>query len=739
MAPFTVIIIGGSVAGLTLANILERYGVEYILLEKYKVIAPQLGASIGILPYGSQVLDQLGLHEQISSLSERVETMQTFGPDGGCLSTEDAFGQLLADLTGYKFSVLDRRELIQALYGNLKDKSKVQVSKEILKIETLDGGVQITTADGASFTGDILVGADGVHSRTRAEMCRIADAEDPDYGTKRLAESITCTYRCMFGIADCPESMPKETGFKSYHKNRSYLCQAGCEGKFYFFAFIKNGHQTVNHSIPRYTIEDEQAVVDEYGADILRPGLTFGDIYNRRRHAVIAPLQEHVLEKCFYKRAILIGDSFHKFNPLTGQGGNSAIEDAALLGDILREALQTDSHPDISMILAGFANFQKQRRPRTDLLRDGASSLQALEALENPLLEFMALKIMGKMSIDKLAPRFAEMCSPGHFLKYLPAPSHRGVVTPDQDIIAKPSQRSLYATALWSSGIATMICLAVLAAVYMSPGNGMDVFSDKVQVYNVMSTISVTALWTVESYRPGFFFGPMYSAVVYILASTILGWDIVLPFYFILYIYASRPRSFYYPNPRAIDIRAAEVIPTCLLIAYILSMLIALVSSKLLIDTRWVLFASHLALPTMVYLRKKRSKSDPPRIHVPDSLYGSRDMIHLLRAYNILTLACGTIHVFSMSQIVIRFQAELLATVFVFRSEVMQLILLSIVISVWCFFTIWDLRRTLIIRTTFSSDVVYYCMAVLIVGPTATMFSIWKRREISLERSRGRR
>ncbi|CAG7984872.1 unnamed protein product [Penicillium salamii] len=737
MENFTVIIIGGSVAGLTLANILERYGIEYILLEKYKMIAPQLGASIKILPYGSQVLDQLGLHEQISSLSERVETMQTFGPDGECVSTEDAFGQLLADLTGYKFSFLDRRELIQALYGNLRDKSKVHVSKEILKIETLDGGVQITTADGASFTGDILVGADGVHSQTRAEMWRIADAEDPDYGTKRLAESITCTYRCMFGIAECPESMPKDTGFKSYHK---YLCQAGREGKLYFFAFIKNENQTVNHSIPRYTIEDEQAVVGEYGADILRPGLTFGDIYNQRRHAVLVPLQEYVLEKCFYKRAILIGDSFHKFNPLTGQGGNSAIEDAALLGDILREALETDSHPDISMILAGYANFQEQRRPRTDSLRDGASSRQALEALENPFLEFMALNIMGKMSIDKLAPIFAEMCSPGHFLKHLPAPSHRGVVTPEQDIIAKPSQRSLHATAFWSFGMAAMICLAALAAVYTSAGNRMDVFSDKFQVYNAMSTISVTALWTVESYRPGFFFGPMYSAVVYILASTILGWNLVLPFYFILYIYSSRSRSFYYPNPRAIDIRAAEVIPTCLLIAFIPSMLVALVSSpKLLFDTRWVLLASHLALPNMVYLGKKRSKSDPPRIHIPDSLYGNRDMIYLLRAYNILTLACATIHVFGVSQILIQFRAELLATEFVFRSEVMQLILVSIVITIWCFFTIWDLRRTYIIRTPFSSDFIYYCLSVLIVRPTATMFNIWKRREIALERSRGRR
>jgi 2-polyprenyl-6-methoxyphenol hydroxylase-like FAD-dependent oxidoreductase len=81
MAPFQVIIIGGSVAGLTLANILERYDIEYILLEKYNDIAPQLGASIGMLPYGSMVLDQLGVEEKISSMCERVEAQQMFGPD----------------------------------------------------------------------------------------------------------------------------------------------------------------------------------------------------------------------------------------------------------------------------------------------------------------------------------------------------------------------------------------------------------------------------------------------------------------------------------------------------------------------------------------------------------------------------------------------------------------------------------------------------------------------------------
>lgn len=66
--PFTVLIAGGGIAGLTLANMLEKIGVDYLILEGYREMAPQVGASIGILPNGSRVLDQIGLYDEIRKL-----------------------------------------------------------------------------------------------------------------------------------------------------------------------------------------------------------------------------------------------------------------------------------------------------------------------------------------------------------------------------------------------------------------------------------------------------------------------------------------------------------------------------------------------------------------------------------------------------------------------------------------------------------------------------------------------
>jgi 2-polyprenyl-6-methoxyphenol hydroxylase-like FAD-dependent oxidoreductase len=65
---FKVVIVGGSVSGLTLANMLEKLNIDYVVLESYKTIAPQVGASIGLQANGLRILDQLGCAETLIDL-----------------------------------------------------------------------------------------------------------------------------------------------------------------------------------------------------------------------------------------------------------------------------------------------------------------------------------------------------------------------------------------------------------------------------------------------------------------------------------------------------------------------------------------------------------------------------------------------------------------------------------------------------------------------------------------------
>ena len=63
MAPFKVLIVGGSIAGLSLALMLERNDIDFLVLEAYPNIAPQSGASIALSPCSFRILDQLGCYE----------------------------------------------------------------------------------------------------------------------------------------------------------------------------------------------------------------------------------------------------------------------------------------------------------------------------------------------------------------------------------------------------------------------------------------------------------------------------------------------------------------------------------------------------------------------------------------------------------------------------------------------------------------------------------------------------
>jgi len=63
---FRVIIAGGGIAGLTLANALQHADIDYVLLEARGLVAPQVGASIGLFPHGIRILDQLDCYDEIA-------------------------------------------------------------------------------------------------------------------------------------------------------------------------------------------------------------------------------------------------------------------------------------------------------------------------------------------------------------------------------------------------------------------------------------------------------------------------------------------------------------------------------------------------------------------------------------------------------------------------------------------------------------------------------------------------
>lgn len=95
---FRVVIAGGSICGLTLANMLQLYDIDFIVLEAYHDIAPQVGASIGILPHGNRILDQLGLFQNILDLCPPLDSFHF----------RDKTGHVLCEFRGMEKSMNER-------------------------------------------------------------------------------------------------------------------------------------------------------------------------------------------------------------------------------------------------------------------------------------------------------------------------------------------------------------------------------------------------------------------------------------------------------------------------------------------------------------------------------------------------------------------------------------------------------------------------------------------------------
>lgn len=122
--PFKVIIAGGSVAGLTLANALEKAGVDYLVLERGD-IAPQLGASISIFCHTSWVFEQLGMRKEFRGGTAPILRRLNLDEQGRLFDDWPLLGSI-AERTGRPVVFMERRAYIQMLYDNLADKSKVR-------------------------------------------------------------------------------------------------------------------------------------------------------------------------------------------------------------------------------------------------------------------------------------------------------------------------------------------------------------------------------------------------------------------------------------------------------------------------------------------------------------------------------------------------------------------------------------------------------------------------------------
>ncbi|KFA66502.1 hypothetical protein S40285_00759 [Stachybotrys chlorohalonatus IBT 40285] len=443
---FKVVIAGAGIAGLTLANMLEKMGLDYVVLEKHSAVAPAVGASIGLFPNGLRVLDQLGLYKAIEDQFEGqalMEKSHTRRPDGTIISTTRRMDVHLVRRYGYGMYFFDRQKLLQILYDKLQHKERVLVSKGVTDVELTTDGVIVTCADGSVFSGTLLVGADGIHSAVRAIMKSLAAKLEPGYFDPAEEDSVPCFYRCNFGIAQNVPGWVAGEQHMVTGRDGSQLVVSGPENKVYWFLFDKLPETKYGKEIPKFTSTDEIDFAKKNYSRPVTEKLTWGQIYDCKISSTLTPLHEVVFKKWFFRRIITIGDSAHKPNPLGGQGGNGAIESCAELCNALMSAKDRAGGSLSSLttedVVKAFSETQRARHGRAELVVQRSHETQALFAYEKPWLSaFLVNCIMPNGGAESTLNHLAYIFPGGATIRSLPVPRRPRLVPYEDELPSRP-------------------------------------------------------------------------------------------------------------------------------------------------------------------------------------------------------------------------------------------------------------------------------------------------------------
>lgn len=67
---------------------------------------------------------------------------------------------------------MERHELLDILYKNIEDKTRISFSRKVSDVSTFDNFATMTAADGSQVKCDFIAGADGVRSVVRDAIVR---------------------------------------------------------------------------------------------------------------------------------------------------------------------------------------------------------------------------------------------------------------------------------------------------------------------------------------------------------------------------------------------------------------------------------------------------------------------------------------------------------------------------------------------------------------------------------------
>ena len=357
----TILIVGGGIGGLTSAIALRARGFDVDVIER----DPEWSVyGVGIIQQSNVVraMNDLGVLEDYLGAGFGFDHVDVYAPGGQHVAKVPS--PRLAE--GFPANVGIARPALHKVLGD-RTIAAGAVVKLGVTVESLvdDGdGVDVILSDGTAKRYDLVIGADGLYSTTRASI--FPDPPAPAfagqgvwrYNLPRPDDLVSLrTYQSHIGVGLVPLSNDIMYMFVTTPEDGSRYPRDG-------LAAAMRAKLT---GVAPAIVALGEAIVDDAGV-------------------VYRPLETLFVRGPWHKgRIVLLGDAVHATTPHLGQGAGMAIEDSIVLADELARAATPEE---------AFGNFQARRFERCKFIVEASLALCRAQVEQRPHDQAAAMRQM---------------------------------------------------------------------------------------------------------------------------------------------------------------------------------------------------------------------------------------------------------------------------------------------------------------------------------------------------------
>jgi 2-polyprenyl-6-methoxyphenol hydroxylase-like FAD-dependent oxidoreductase len=355
-----ILIAGAGIGGIVAALALRQRGFEVELYEQATDLR-EIGAGVQISPNGSRVLRALGLQSAMEAIASvpMAKDMRLFNT-GQAWRVQD-LGATAEQRFGSPYWLVHRGDFHQVLVQALTERAPgaVHVGARVTDFRQGADGVTLLLEGGQEQHGDVLIGADGVHSRVRQAL----------FGAGRATFTGFMAWRGVVPMERLPSRLRQKYGNTWIGPHGHVVTYPLRRGELLnFVTAIERDDWLIESWSEAGTVEECRRDFAPWHEDVLTIIDAIDVPYKW------AMLGREPLEHWSVERVTLLGDACHPTLPFLAQGANMAIEDGAILARCL----------DSYQIPEALRRYEVARLERTSRIVRG--SLENVSRYHNPQL-----------------------------------------------------------------------------------------------------------------------------------------------------------------------------------------------------------------------------------------------------------------------------------------------------------------------------------------------------------------